>query len=71
MTRSKYGSEFALQSQYFDLAVAGAAEITAIATFEVIEPGSYGRQVAFGPVADRGRARYFHVLLHSAARPRR
>jgi FAD/FMN-containing dehydrogenase len=35
---AKYGAEFALQSQYFDLAVGGAAEITAIAAFEVIEP---------------------------------
>jgi FAD/FMN-containing dehydrogenase len=35
---AKYGAEFALQSQYFDLAVVGAAVITAIATFEVIEP---------------------------------
>jgi FAD/FMN-containing dehydrogenase len=35
---AKYGAEFALQSQYFDFAIAGAAEITAIATFKVIEP---------------------------------
>jgi FAD/FMN-containing dehydrogenase len=35
---AQYGAEFALQSQYFDSAIEGAAEITAIATFQVIEP---------------------------------
>jgi FAD/FMN-containing dehydrogenase len=35
---AQFGAEFALQSQYFDSAIAGAAEITAIATFETIEP---------------------------------
>ena len=69
---ARYGAEFALQSQYFDLAVAGAAEITGYRHLRSDRAGSsYGQQVAFGPVADRRRARYFHVLLHSAARPRR
>lgn len=35
---AKFGAEFAQQSQYFDLATSGAAEVTAIATFQVIEP---------------------------------
>ena len=35
---AKWGADFALSSQYFDSAITGAAEITAYATFEVIEP---------------------------------
>jgi FAD/FMN-containing dehydrogenase len=35
---AKWGADFALNSQYFDSAITGAAEITAYATFEVIEP---------------------------------
>ena len=35
---AKFGAELALQSQYFDSYIEGAAEITAYATFETIEP---------------------------------
>jgi len=35
---AKYGADFALNSQYFYYSIGGAAEITAIATFQVIEP---------------------------------
>jgi FAD/FMN-containing dehydrogenase len=35
---AQFGAEFAVQSQYFDSPIAGAAEITAVATFETIEP---------------------------------
>ena len=36
--RAQFGADFALQSQYFRSPITGAAEITAIATFQVIEP---------------------------------
>src|SRR4029077_15946812 len=35
---AQFGADFALQSQYFRSPIDGAAEITAIATFQVIEP---------------------------------
>src|SRR5215813_12589799 len=35
---AQFGAEIALQSQYFRSPITGAAEITAIATFQVIEP---------------------------------
>jgi hypothetical protein len=57
-----------LQARYFDSALVGAAEVTGI-TFKA--GSSYGQRVAFGPLADRRRARYLHVLLYSAAPSRR
>ena len=58
-------------SGFFEDGLTNPSIIAAI-TFDVIEPEvADGQHVAFGPVADRRRASHFHVLLHSAARPRR